>query len=87
VGTSVTLTFHIDNSGNIPLIISRAAAPSGVFSTKSPLPEGITLDPATAVTQSVTFTPTGAGSFSGQYKFNAANGQGWTSVTLTGVGT
>jgi hypothetical protein len=87
VGTSVTRAFRIDNGGNIPLIISRAAPPSGVFSTKSPLPEGITLDPATGVAQTVTFTPTHAGSFSGQYKFNATNGQGWTVVTLAGVGT
>ena len=86
-GRSVTLTFHIDNTGNIPLTIARAAAPAGVFSTARPLPEGITLDPDTAVTQSVTFTPSGAGSFSGQYKFNADNGQGWMTVTFTGVGT
>jgi hypothetical protein len=87
VGRSVTLTFHIDNTGNIPLTISRAAAPSGVFSTTSPLPEGITLDPDTGAIQAVTFRPTAAGAFSGQYKFNAENGQGWISVTLTGVGT
>ncbi len=86
-GRSVTRTFRIDNTGNIPLTITRAAAPAGVFSAARPLPEGITLDPDTAVTQAVTFTPSGAGSFSGQYKFNADNGQGWMTVTFTGVGT
>jgi len=87
VGRSVTLTFHIINTGNIPLTISRAATPAGAFSTTTPLPEGITVGPGAALTQAVTFTPVGTGPFSGQYRFNAENGQGWTSVTFTGVGT
>ncbi len=87
VGRSVTRTFRVADTGNIPLTISRAASPAGAFSAARPLPEGITLDPATAVTQAVTFTPTGPGPFSGQYKFNAGNGQGWMTVTLTGTGT
>ncbi len=87
VGRSVTLTFRIDNSGNIPLTISRAATPAGAFSTATPLPEGITLDPGTGVTQAVTFRPSGTGSFTGQYKFNAENGQGSMVVTFTGTGT
>ncbi len=84
VGSSATAAFHVENTGNIPLTISRAAAPAGAFSVARPLPEGITLDPGTSVTQAVTFTPTGPGSFSGQYKFNADNGQGQMVVTLTG---
>ncbi|HTT85846.1 MAG TPA: choice-of-anchor D domain-containing protein, partial [Acidimicrobiales bacterium] len=87
VGRSSTLTFHIGNTGDIPLVISRAASPSGVFSTARPLPEGITLDPSTAVAQTITFTPTGSGTFTGQYKFDAENGSGWTTVRFTGVGT
>jgi hypothetical protein len=87
VGKPVTLTFHINNNGNIPLTISRAAAPSGAFSAAQPLPEGITLDPETGVTQAVTFKPTRSGAFSGQYKFDAGNGQGTLIVTLSGVGT
>jgi hypothetical protein len=87
VGTSVTRTFHILDTGNIPLTISRAAAPAGAFSTRTPLPEGISLDPGTSVIQSVTFTPTGRGPATGEYKFNAENGQGWLAVTFTGTGT
>ena len=87
VGRSVTLIFRIGNTGNIPLTISRAAAPSGVFSTATPLPEGLTLASGAAVTQKITFRPTGAGTFSGQYKFSAENGTGPVSVTFTGAGT
>jgi hypothetical protein len=87
VGKAVTLTFHINNTGNIPLTISRAATPSGTFSASKPLPEGITLDPGASVTQAVTFAPTSPGAFVGQYKFDAQNGQGAMVVTLTGVGT
>jgi hypothetical protein len=87
VGKSVTLTFRVENNGNIPLTISRAAAPSGAFSSRRPLPEGITLDPDFFVTQSVTFKPTTAGAFSGQYKFDAENPQGTLTVPFTGVGT
>jgi hypothetical protein len=84
VGSSVTKTIRVENTGTIPLTISRAAAPAGAFSAARPLPEGITLDPGTSVTQAVTFTPTGPGSFSGQYRFNAENGQGQIVVPLTG---
>ena len=87
VGHSVTRTVSLDNAGDIPLIISRAAAPAGAFSAAKPLPEGIILDPETIATQAITFTPTGPGPFTGQYKFNAENGQGWITVTLTGEGT
>jgi hypothetical protein len=87
VGTSITLNFHIVNTGNIPLTIDRAATPAGAFSAARPLPEGITLDPDSSVIQAVTFRPPGAGPFTGQYKFNAENGQGWLSVTFSGTGT
>ncbi|HEY7948124.1 MAG TPA: choice-of-anchor D domain-containing protein [Acidimicrobiales bacterium] len=87
VGTSLTLTVRVRNAGTIPLTISRAAAPSGVFSAPRPLPQGITLDPGTTVTQPVTFRPTTSGPFSGRYTFGAANGHGTITVTLSGVGT
>jgi hypothetical protein len=87
VGRSRTMTFRIANTGNIPLVISRAASPAGAFSSARPLPEGITLDPDTGVTQAVTFTPTGRGPFAGQYTFNTENGHGQMLVTFTGTGT
>ena len=86
VGTSVTRTFRVTDSGSIFLIITRAAPPAGVFSATIPMPEGITLDPDTAVTQSVTFRPSQAGRFTGEYRLNSSSGQGWITVRLTGTG-
>ncbi|MGO9342059.1 MAG: choice-of-anchor D domain-containing protein [Acidimicrobiales bacterium] len=86
VGTSVTRTFSVTDSGTIFLIITRAAPPAGVFSTALPMPEGITLDPGTGVTQTVTFRPTSTGRFTGEYRMNSTSGQGWIDVELTGTG-
>jgi hypothetical protein len=86
VGTSVTRTFSVTDSGSIFLIVTRAAAPAGAFSASTPMPEGITLDPGTGVTQSVTFRPTSTGRFTGEYRLNSNSGQGWIDVELTGTG-
>jgi hypothetical protein len=86
VGTAVTRTFKVTDSGTIFLIITRAAPPAGVFSTAVPMPEGITLDPDTGVTQSVTFRPTSTGRFTGEYRLNSNSGQGWIDVQLSGSG-
>jgi hypothetical protein len=86
VGASATLKFRIDDSGTIFLIITRAAPPAGVFSAPVPLPEGITLDPGTGITQSVTFRPTRPGKVEDQYRLNGTGGQGWITVELIGTG-
>jgi hypothetical protein len=86
VGTAVTRTFRVTDSGTIFLIVTRAAPPAGAFSTAVPMPEGITLDPGTGVTQSVTFRPTATGRFTGEYRLNSNSGQGWIDVQLTGSG-
>ena len=75
-----TSALLLDFDGTLSLIVEDPTA-------ARPLPEGIILDPDTIATQAVTFTPTGPGPFTGQYKFNAENGQGWMTVTLTGEGT
>ncbi len=86
VGSSATRTFRVTNTGSIFLIITRAASPAGAFSATVPMPEGITLDPGTGVTQSVTFRPPQTGSFTGEYRLNSDSGQGWITVRLTGTG-
>ncbi len=87
VGDSTTVSFEVGNAGTVPLTISRAIAPFGAFSAAEPLPQGIRLDPGTYVEQSVTFKPQQVGPVKALYRFNANDGQGYVTVTLTGTGT
>ena len=89
VGLSSTLTFPVTNSGNIPLVINKAKAPAGVFSSTSPLAEGLAIQPGATVYQSVTFTPTAlgeAGSAATYYLITGDDGSGPHQVMLTGSG-
>jgi hypothetical protein len=87
VGTSKTLTFDVTNTGNVPLKITLAKAPSGVFSSANPLAEGVTLQPDAVLHQQVTFAPTATGSVSATYAIDADTGQGTQYEQLTGSGT
>jgi len=86
VGTPRTLSFDIGNSGNIPITISLAKAPAGVFTADPPLSEGVTLGPDDVIHQQVTFTPTATGPAGDIYQFNANDGQGALIEQLSGVG-
>ncbi|MEY9939216.1 choice-of-anchor D domain-containing protein [Streptacidiphilus sp. MAP5-3] len=87
IGTSKTLTFDISNTGNIPLTITKAAPPAAPFLATAPISEGQELDPGAVVHQSVTFSPTSTGSFTGAYQITADDGSGPQPETLTGTGT
>lgn len=86
IGSSRTLTFDVSNSGNIPLTITKAKAPAGVFSTDTPLSEGLTLAPGAVVHQRVTFTPVAAGQATASYVISSNDGQGGLKEKLTGTG-
>jgi hypothetical protein len=89
VGMSSTRSFQIQNTGNIPLTITKAKAPLGVFSTATPLAEGLVLPAGQSVYQSVTFTPTvagQAGTTGTYYLITSDDGQGALEVMLTGNG-
>lgn len=86
VGLSETRSFALGNSGNVPLILTRSIPPAGVFSTKRPIPEGITIEPGVLVHQTITFRPTSTGWFSGGYRFNSNDGQGYVYVRFEGRG-
>lgn len=86
VGTARTLSFDLANTGNIPITITKAKAPAGVFSAASPLGEGISLGPEDTLHQEVTFAPAAAGRATGRYEVTADDGQGAQYVTLTGTG-
>ena len=87
VGQSTTASFDVGNSGTVPLTISRAIAPLGMFSVTEPVPEGLRLDAGTFIHVTVTFQPTEAGVFTGRYLFNSNDGRGYVAVTFTGTGT
>ncbi|WP_307623791.1 choice-of-anchor D domain-containing protein [Streptomyces sp. V3I7] len=87
VGHSVTKTFDISNSGNIPLTITKAKAPAAPFQVSNPINEGQVIGPDDVVHQSVTFSPTAVGAASGLYELTSDDGHGPRNETLTGTGT
>ena len=90
VGTSATRAFQITNTGNVPMTITKAKAPQGVFSTTTPIAEGLKIPAGESAYQSVTFTPTAvgqAGTAETYYLITADDGQGALKVMLTGNGT
>ncbi|SDP39696.1 PQQ-like domain-containing protein [Arthrobacter sp. ok909] len=90
VGTSVTRAFQIQNTGNVPMTITKAKAPQGVFSTTAPIAEGLKIPAGESAYQSVTFTPSAfgqAGTTDTYYLITADDGQGALKVMLTGNGT
>jgi hypothetical protein len=76
IGKSGTQSFMIKNTGTAPLTINLAKAPAGVFSTGSPLNEGLVLQPGDQVAQSVTFTPNSSYPAQAFYQLGAAIGGG-----------
>lgn len=89
-GTSVIRAFEIKNTGNVPMTITKAKAPQGVFSTKDPISEGLKIPAGETAYQTVTFAPTAvgqAGTTETYYLITADDGQGAKKVMLTGNGT
>jgi hypothetical protein len=89
-GTSVTRAFEIKNTGNIPMTITKAKAPQGVFSTTNPISEGLKIPAGETAYQTVTFAPTAvgqAGTSETYYLITADDGQAAQKVMLTGNGT
>ncbi len=90
VGTSVTRAFQITNTGNVPMTVTKAKAPQGVFSTTTPIAEGLKIPGGESAYQSVTFTPATVGQAGTQdtfYLITADDGQGALKTMLTGKGT
>ena len=90
VGTSAVRAFQITNTGNVPMTITKAKAPQGVFATTTPIAEGLKIPAGDSAYQSVTFTPTAvgqAGTAETYYLITTDDGQGALKVMLTGKGT
>ncbi|MFD8716634.1 choice-of-anchor D domain-containing protein [Streptomyces sp. NPDC059629] len=86
-GTSVTKSFTITNSGNVPVTITKAKAPAGVFTSADPLPEGLVIGPEQSVRQTVTFSPAVVGTWSASYEITGDAGQGAMLEAVSGTGT
>jgi len=87
VGTTVTKTFTLTNSGGSDVTINKSKPPfGGEFTATSSLPEGTTLLPGETLTESVAFTPTADGAAAGQWQITGNDGSGPHQVNLTGTG-
>jgi outer membrane protein assembly factor BamB len=86
VGHVLTKSFALSNTGNLLLILTKAAPPAGEFATTSPVSEGQPLDPDDLIEQNVTFSPTVVGPASGVYQITGNDLQGAHVVAFTGIG-
>ena len=89
VGQTVSRTFDLTNTGNLVLTISKAAPPTAPFYAPNPIPEGQSLEPGedSVIHETIQFTPTAPGTFTGQYLVTGNDGQGAQHVDVKGVAT
>jgi hypothetical protein len=85
-GLSSTLTLTVANTGNLNVTITKAAPPTLPFVVNTPLPEGQVLTPGQSVQIQVTFAPSAAGTFTGQYVISSDDGQGAHNIAISGTG-
>ncbi|MER6269049.1 choice-of-anchor D domain-containing protein [Streptomyces sp900105755] len=93
IGSSKSLSFTITNTGNIPVTVTKAKAPTGDFNSAVQLSEGLIIGPDQTAVQSVTFTPRTAADLSASYEVtgtgtdDSGNAQGAMYVAVKGTGT
>ncbi|MFI6440526.1 choice-of-anchor D domain-containing protein [Streptomyces sp. NPDC050759] len=93
IGSSRSLSFTITNTGNIPVKVTKAKAPTGDFNSPVQLSEGLVIGPEQTAVQSVTFTPRSAADLSAFYEVTGTgtdengNSQGAMYVPVKGTGT
>ncbi|WP_406178697.1 choice-of-anchor D domain-containing protein [Streptomyces canus] len=93
IGSSRSLSFTITNTGNIPVTVTKAKAPTGDFNSPVQLSEGLIIGPEQTAVQNVTFTPRSAADLSASYEVTGTgtdtngNAQGAMYVQVKGTGT
>ncbi|MFE2214107.1 choice-of-anchor D domain-containing protein [Streptomyces canus] len=93
IGSSRSLSFTITNTGNIPVKVTKAKAPTGDFNSPVQLSEGLVIGPEQTAVQTVTFTPRSAADLNAFYEVTGTgtdengNAQGAMYVPIKGTGT
>ena len=92
VGSSATLNFELGDQGGFPLDITESTPPnptSGFSALTNPftqLASPYQIAPNTSIEESVQFTPTSDGPFTGTWLLEGNDGNGVQTVTLSGTG-
>jgi iron transport multicopper oxidase len=87
IGTTVTNTFSITNTGGTDVTITKSKPPfGGEFAAATSLPEGTTIGPGVSVLEQVTFTPTSAGSATASWQINGDDISGLHQLQFSGTG-
>lgn len=83
-GTSLSMSFTVSNTGGTNLTITKSKPPvAGIFAATTSLPEGTAIAPGSSLTETVSATPTGTGSFSDVWTINGDDGGAARVVTFT----
>jgi hypothetical protein len=85
-GLTSTLTLTVANTGNLNVTITKAAPPTLPFVVHTPLGEGQVLAPQESDQIQVTFAPSTAGTYAGQYVISSDDGAGAHTVPVSGTG-
>ena len=87
LGTTLTKSFTVTNTGGTAVPITKSKPPlGGEFTPASSLPEGTTIQAGESVTEQVTFAPTEAGLATGEWLINGEDTSGLHHVLFTGSG-
>jgi Abnormal spindle-like microcephaly-assoc'd, ASPM-SPD-2-Hydin/PQQ-like domain len=87
LGTQVTRTFTIANTGGTTVTIEKSKPPTGgEFTATSTLAEGTTIAPGETLTERVAFAPTALGPASAVWPINGNDPTGLRNVSFSGVG-
>ncbi|MGD0454273.1 MAG: DUF1573 domain-containing protein, partial [Solirubrobacteraceae bacterium] len=88
VGSHVTRTFTVANTGGTTVTVTKSKPPSeGAFTATTSLPEGTTIAPGESLTEQVVFAPTALGTAEGVWVINGTGTSGLREVHFSGAGT
>ncbi len=75
LGQFASRNVTIDNTGNLPVTITRFTAPAVPFGTPAPVTAGLTLTPGVGIQLPVTYAPQSLGMVTGKYQITYRDGR------------